>query len=88
MINLYRFKTIACCLTLGFNKVATLPGGVIYQATKDFAPLDRQVQRSASRWPVRAETSSTSCDQAVFVDQAPDASLSCYAVLLKVNRFG
>ena len=34
------------------------------------------------------KTSSTSCDQAVFVDQTTDASLSCYAVLLKVDRFG
>ena len=34
------------------------------------------------------KTLSTSCDQAVFVDQTTDASLSCYAVLLKVDRFG
>jgi hypothetical protein len=34
------------------------------------------------------ETSSTSCDQAIFVDQAADASLSSYAVLLKVDWFG
>jgi hypothetical protein len=34
------------------------------------------------------ETSSTSCDQVIFVDQASDASLSCYAVLLKVDWFG
>jgi hypothetical protein len=34
------------------------------------------------------KTSSASCDQAIFVDQATDASLSCYAVLLKVDRFG
>jgi hypothetical protein len=33
-------------------------------------------------------TSSTSCDQVIFADQASDASLSCYAVLLKVDRFG
>jgi preprotein translocase subunit SecD len=34
------------------------------------------------------ETSSTSCDQAIFVDQASDASLSSDAVLLKIGRFG
>jgi hypothetical protein len=32
-------------------------------------------------------TSSTSCDQAVFVDHATDASLSSDMVLLKVDRF-
>ena len=34
------------------------------------------------------KTSSTSCDQAIFVDQATDASLSSDAVLLKIDRFG
>ena len=34
------------------------------------------------------KTSSASCDQAIFVDQATEASLSCYAVLLEVDRFG
>ena len=34
------------------------------------------------------KTSSTSCDQAIFVDQATDASLSSDAVVLKVDRFG
>jgi hypothetical protein len=33
-------------------------------------------------------TSSTSCDEAVFVDHATDASVSSDAVLLKVDRFG
>ena len=32
--------------------------------------------------------SSTSCDQAVFVDQASDASVFSDAVLLKIDRFG
>ena len=32
--------------------------------------------------------SSTSSDQAIFVDQATDASLPSDAVLLKVDRFG
>jgi hypothetical protein len=33
-------------------------------------------------------TSSTSLDQAVFADQATDASLPSDAVLLKIDRFG
>jgi hypothetical protein len=37
---------------------------------------------------VRAETSSTSCDQVIFVDQATDASLSSDAVLVWVGRCG
>jgi hypothetical protein len=34
------------------------------------------------------KTSSTSRDQAIFVDQTTDASLSSDVVLLKVDRFG
>ncbi len=34
------------------------------------------------------KTSSTSCDQAIFADQATDASLPSDAVLLKIDRFG
>ncbi len=34
------------------------------------------------------KTSSTSCDQAVFVDRADDAGLSPDAVLVKIDRFG
>ena len=34
------------------------------------------------------ETSSTSCDQVIFVDQTSDASLSSDVVLLKIDRFG
>ena len=33
-------------------------------------------------------TSSTSCDQAVFVDHAADARVSSDTVLLKIDRFG
>src|ERR1019366_6840591 len=33
-------------------------------------------------------TSSRSCAQAIFVDQASDASVSSDAVLLKIDRFG
>ena len=38
--------------------------------------------------PVVPKTSSRSCDQAIFVDQASDASVSSSAVLLKIDRFG
>jgi hypothetical protein len=34
------------------------------------------------------KTSSTSCDQAVFVDQATDMSLFSDAVLVEAGRFG
>ena len=34
------------------------------------------------------KTSSTSCGQAVFVDQAADASLSSDAVLSEIDRLG
>jgi Family of unknown function (DUF5372) len=33
-------------------------------------------------------TPSTSCDQAIFVDQATDGSLSSDAVLVETDRFG
>jgi len=33
-------------------------------------------------------TSSTSCDQAVFVDRAADASVSPDVISLKIDRFG
>ena len=33
-------------------------------------------------------TSSTSCDQVIFVDQATDVSLFSDAVLVEVDRFG
>jgi hypothetical protein len=34
------------------------------------------------------KTSSTSCDQSIFVDQATDATLFPGAVLVEVGRFG
>ena len=34
------------------------------------------------------KTSSTSCDQAIFVDQATDVSLSSDAVLVEIDRLG
>jgi hypothetical protein len=33
-------------------------------------------------------TSSTSCDQAIFIDHATGASLSMYAALLQIDRLG
>ena len=33
-------------------------------------------------------TSSASCDEAVFVDQAADVSMSSDTVLIEVDRFG
>jgi hypothetical protein len=34
------------------------------------------------------KTSSASCDQAIFVDQATGASLSSDAILVEIDRFG
>ena len=34
------------------------------------------------------KTSSTSCDQAVFVDQATNSSLFLDAVVVEIDRFG
>jgi len=52
----------------------------------------RTVARSRPRWFCRIlwvpRSSSTSRDQAVFVDQATDASLSSDAVLPEIDRFG
>jgi hypothetical protein len=39
-------------------------------------------------WLCVPKTSSTSCDQAVFVDQAADASLSSDVALVEIGRFG
>ena len=38
--------------------------------------------------PAVPKTSSTSRDQAIFVDQATDASVSSDAVVLEIGRFG
>jgi hypothetical protein len=62
--------------------------------------LRRQVTRPKPDWADPAilaalaqnlcvpKTSSTSCGQAVFVDQATDASLSSDAVLSEIDRLG
>jgi hypothetical protein len=53
-------------------------------------PSRRSARRCASRclplWVPKA--SSTSSDQAIFVDQATHASLPSDAVLIKIDRFG
>jgi len=49
-------------------------------------PTWTELYPPTSLWVPR--TSSTSCDQAVFVDHATDASVSSDTVLLKIDRFG
>jgi hypothetical protein len=44
------------------------------------------LRRQIGLWVPRI--SSTSCDQAVFVDHAADARMSSDTVLLKIGRFG
>ena len=44
--------------------------------------------RSSHRILWVPKTSSKSCDQAIFVDQATDASLPPDAVLVEIERFG
>jgi hypothetical protein len=55
-------------------------GGVLYEMSEPFLN-DRPVE-SVPR------TSSSSRDQAIFVDQAAGASLPSDAVLLEIDRFG
>ena len=54
--------------------------------------LQSTVERSVCAGPVLAlwvpRTSSTSCDQPVFVDHATYASVPSDTVLLKIDRFG
>jgi hypothetical protein len=49
-------------------------------------PCCHVLRRLAVLWVPK--TSSMSCDQAIFVDQATDTSVSSDAVLLKIDRFG
>ena len=51
------------------------------------SPASREAGQEALNLCV-PKTLSTSCDQAVFVDQVTDASLPSDAVVLKVDRFG
>jgi hypothetical protein len=66
------------------------PGRAELAAAMGAAPVVVSLIRSPDRpqmlWVPR--TSSTSCDQAVFVDHAADARVSSDSVLLKVDRFG
>ena len=62
---------------------------VLSQARKDIASLAARWRRGSGRCGLCVpKTSSTSCDQAIFVDQATDASLFPDAVLVEVGRFG
>lgn len=54
--------------------------------TGDVQPVLSEIDDIVMLWVPR--TSSTSCDQAVFVDQAADASLSSDVVLVEVGWFG
>ncbi len=55
-----------------------------YVTVPDTAPLLSQAQLALCV----PRTLSTSCDQAVFVDHATDASVSPDVVSLKIDRFG
>jgi hypothetical protein len=52
----------------------------------DAAAIAKVAFTSEDLWVPKS--SSMSCDQAVFADQAADASLPSHAVLLKIDRFG
>ena len=51
-------------------------------------PASRKSAATTTSGTVVPRTSSTSCDQAVFVDHATDASVSPDVVSLKIDRFG
>src|SRR5260370_22511087 len=51
-------------------------------------PCRARLPDLASVWLCVPKTSSTSCDQVIFVDQATDARLSSDAVLTEIDRFG
>jgi hypothetical protein len=53
---------------------------------KLMAATDPDRRRRVTLWVPKA--SSMSSDQAIFVDQATDASLPLDAVLIKIDRFG
>ncbi len=49
----------------------------------------RHSHPAAARSPMCVpKTSSTSCDQAIFVDHVTDVSLFPYAVVVEIDRFG
>jgi hypothetical protein len=54
-----------------------------------FHPVQREHDRGAENVDLCVPiTSSTSCDQAIFVDQATDLSLSSDAVQAEIDRLG
>ena len=75
---------------LATGLLASIEGGmVLSQARKDIASLRIAVEAGLGQVrAVRAENLSTSCDQAIFVDQATDATLFPDAVLVEAGRFG
>ena len=60
-------------------------GGFDYNARAVIAELDA---RGIERAVCVPKTSSTSCDQSIFVDQTTDATLFPDAVLVEVGWFG
>jgi riboflavin biosynthesis pyrimidine reductase len=80
--------------TLAGDRVVAVTGGTIARQCLDLGLLDEVavdlvpvVMGEGNRLCV-PKTLSTSCDQAVFIDQATDASLPSDAVVLKVDQFG
>src|ERR1019366_911716 len=63
--------------------VSSEPGRV-----REVARRDKDARFTALLRRLVPKTSSRSCDQAIFVDQAADASVSSDAVLLKIDRVG
>ncbi len=57
------------------------------QASRANAIAERWIA-SACRELCVPTTTSASCDQAILVDQTPNANLSSYAVSFKIDRFG
>ena len=76
----------------GEQRQVAAPGGTLDRAGAQLAVdaldvlADPQLAVLLVLWVPK--TSSTSCDQAIFVDQATDASLSSDAVPVEIDRFG
>jgi hypothetical protein len=66
--------------------VSKRPASSLARAGDDVADRGQGVSDVRRLWVPK--TSSTSCDQAVFVDRAADARLSLNAVLTEVGRLG
>jgi hypothetical protein len=65
-----------------------LPDSGVVQAVQQPGPLRCGPAARSTRTLCVPKTSSKSCDQAIFVDQATDASVSSDAVLVEIDRFG